>query len=71
MRRPAHYVGLDMRDRICVTHERGCGDTARSQGTQGFDGEKQDKQMGRVAQIVMGGSRSLPVYCFGLGSFYT
>lgn len=61
MRRPGHYVGLDMTDRMYFTHERGCEDTTRSQGTQDFDGEKQNKQMGRVAQLVTCGSKSLPV----------
>lgn len=61
MRRSGHYVGLDMPDRMCFTLERGCGDTTRSQRTQDFDGEEQNKQMGRVAQLVMCGSKSLPV----------
>lgn len=43
MRRPGHYVGLDMTGRMCFTHDRGCRDTTRSQGTQDFDGDNQDK----------------------------
>lgn len=61
MRRPRCYIGLNMTDRISFTHERGCGDIIKSQRAQDFDGQKQDKQVGSVPQIMMCGSNSLPV----------